>query len=455
MNILFLSVLFQTNEAFTTQTTTSDFTETTRRTTPITAASSFALQPSTTTKALSTTSTSLSPRSRATTTTTRRPVKILKEGTVSKQQKLLGIKCFQVKIGSTKVKCFKISNALLAVSQQKSHKPKKLKNFSRFVETPSKVFATETKAILTTTTPNLSEATTKTTTTTTRKIPTTITTSKTTTTAHEILTTTTRSMRKEKKKMNLRRSENRRKESKVKNMSFSAVDCGDRVCSLRHQIVKDCTVYIHTNNSECVIPCLTTGCKREMHHFINCPIWECTSKTTTSLSPSTTTPSPFSPTTPNPIPQSGHLPLIISSVSLNVLFVFLVIGFIFYRKVRRQRRRRQRNQRNQHSLLLPNNDRYFTLGSESSEGNSPVPPALPTFPAGIPLNEFSAPLLNERNPDSSYFQDIDLGTPLRITPTPPPAPGPSTGFFHRGYSTFKTSPKQSESPATLEVETTL
>ena len=114
--------------------------------------------------------------------------------------------------------------------------------------------------------------------------------------------------------------------------------------------------------------------------------------------------------------------------------------------------------------MLPNNDRYFTLGSDSSEANSPVPPTLPTFPAAIPLNEFSAPLLNERNPDSSYFQDIHLGSPYRFTPTPP---GPSTRLtptppepYQRTYSTFKQSPPtppsfNTESAASMEVETML
>ena len=121
-------------------------------------------------------------------------------------------------------------------------------------------------------------------------------------------------------------------------------------------------------------------------------------------------------------------------------------------------------------MLLPNNDRYYTLGSESSESNSPVPPTLPTFPAAIPLNEFSAPLLNERNPDSTYFQDINLGSPYRFTPTPP-STGPSTACYQRGYSTFKPSPppppprategtkspelEVEQSQATLEVETML
>ena len=99
---------------------------------------------------------------------------------------------------------------------------------------------------------------------------------------------------------------------------YRSIDCHDKECSLRHQILANCIVYLHTNNSNCNIPCKLDGCEKEMHHYINCPIWNCTpysttststttlSSTTTQTTDTTTTSSAetttTTPDTPTPIP---------------------------------------------------------------------------------------------------------------------------------------------------------
>jgi hypothetical protein len=109
---------------------------------------------------------------------------------------------------------------------------------------------------------------------------------------------------------------------KVKRM-FSSVNCGDKECNLRHQILKDCTVYLHTNNSDCSIPCKMNGCKKELYHFINCPIWQCrtltTTSTTSTLTPPTTTQFTTTSAMPTPFPNTNGL--LFSSIGLNVFFV--------------------------------------------------------------------------------------------------------------------------------------
>lgn len=428
------------------RTTKPSTSKSTITTTPITTISRKLTTPTTRTKSTRKPSPSTrSTRRRASENSDARPAI---ERTATSQKKIGTVKCFQVQTASTKVKCFKISNTLLTVSQKRSDKRQKLRSSVVQTTTNKPQHWTETKfpTTLQLTTPTSIQTTTL----------------KTTTSTTTSTTALYRKRLDERKKMNLKRH--------YQNLTFSAVDCGDKVCNLRHELRRDCTIFIHTNNTECQIPCRTTGCNKEVHHgYLNCPIWECSSKrtTTSTTTTPTTTPTPFSTTRPSPSPN-GPNSLIISSVSLNVVFVVVVILFILYRKFYRQRRQRQRRaNRNRRAPLLDNNDRYFTLGSDSSEANSPVPSA-PTFPQMMPMNEFSAPLLNERNPDSSYFQDIHLGSPLRFTPTPPT--GADT-FYHRSYSTFKPSPPQTEllpgpqkeqsteqqieNAATFEVETVL
>ena len=71
--------------------------------------------------------------------------------------------------------------------------------------------------------------------------------------------------------------------------SSEVVDCGTTECFLETQLVQNCIYYLHTNNSNCDIPCKLEGCKTELHHFIMCPIWTCEDKSTTTSTTSTST----------------------------------------------------------------------------------------------------------------------------------------------------------------------
>ena len=61
----------------------------------------------------------------------------------------------------------------------------------------------------------------------------------------------------------------------------SQVMCRDKVCFLDFVVVPDCYVYLYTNDTNCDIPCQVSGCQKELHHFISCPIWTCNDLTTT------------------------------------------------------------------------------------------------------------------------------------------------------------------------------
>ena len=63
-----------------------------------------------------------------------------------------------------------------------------------------------------------------------------------------------------------------------------------------------CLIYLETNVTNCIVPCILDGCDVERRRDFNCPIWVCEDKTTTS-STSTTTPDPSTTTAaPDPSP---------------------------------------------------------------------------------------------------------------------------------------------------------
>jgi hypothetical protein len=105
---------------------------------------------------------------------------------------------------------------------------------------------------------------------------------------------------------------------------------------------------MHTNDSNCDIPCKLDGCQKELHHFISCPLWTCNelstttvSTTTTTMTPSTTgsssTTTPTSlittttsaiPTTiapPFPFPPLDHPAYLYLSLACNVLFLLILL----------------------------------------------------------------------------------------------------------------------------------
>lgn len=96
------------------------------------------------------------------------------------------------------------------------------------------------------------------------------------------------------------------------------VDCGFKLCTLRHIYSERCILYLPTNSSSCRIPCDLSGCKHEITHGM-CPIWTCEAKDN-----STTPYVPIEPTEPTPTP----MPFWCSNVSFYVLLAFFVVLFI-------------------------------------------------------------------------------------------------------------------------------
>jgi hypothetical protein len=148
--------------------------------------------------------------------------------------------------------------------------------------------------------------------------------------------------------------------------AHSSTDCGDKECSLSHRFMDRCTIFLHTNVTDCKIPCSLDGCKTETRHFMNCPIWECTSYTTT-IAPTTTTSSP----NPTPLPNSNLFDMILySSLGINGFFICALLIFVGTKICKYRRNRRIRNATQPYVPLLPNDHQYFSVaGSSSSDEN--------------------------------------------------------------------------------------
>jgi hypothetical protein len=156
----------------------------------------------------------------------------------------------------------------------------------------------------------------------------------------------------------------------------SDVDCGSKICFLTHAVIENCFVYTETNQTDCKIPCTLAGCSKELHHFIDCPIWRCfevvtttaftttttlsttknpipsnltTLPTTTTFATTTTTPViTESPSTLAPLPPLDHPAYLYSSVALNILF-FLILWTILIQKCKKCISRRIRRFRNRNN----------------------------------------------------------------------------------------------------------
>ena len=117
----------------------------------------------------------------------------------------------------------------------------------------------------------------------------------------------------------------------------SKVDCGTQTCDSVFEVLETCLVYLEpdTPTSTCMIPCDVSGCIVKTYHFINCAVWTCQDKVTTTLPPVTSsTPSPAQP-------HSCSGPVCISSVSLNFLVgtgALVALG-LWSRKTWQRRRR--------------------------------------------------------------------------------------------------------------------
>lgn len=104
-------------------------------------------------------------------------------------------------------------------------------------------------------------------------------------------------------------------------------DCGQKICSMEYHFEPTCTVYVDQSATKlCNYPCSMEFCTSEIHHFIDCPVWNCVDKSST--------PVPFSTLKPASEHHACTTPLCISSVTLNVLFVLalLTITSLFLKK---------------------------------------------------------------------------------------------------------------------------
>ena len=259
-------------------------------------------------------------------------------------------------------------------------------------------------------------------------------------------------------------------------MKRSVVDCGDKKCTVEHVMVQDCYLFIHTNSSSCNIPCNLEDCKKELHHFISCPIWFCHNISTSTTTTTTTLPSPTTPTTTQlttvttttsqrpitflPIPID-HPGVTYTSLTLNIV-LFLLLLYIFAQKckkclIRNVRNFRNRNRSNETNSerdpilargegqattdaerpsadqarasrtratrLRSNNDQYFRLTESDDEndgfarvelhGSSPRVPSFLNTPTNSPrTNWFRDPL--------GYFWPQSENIPIGRTRQPPP-----------------------------------
>ena len=153
----------------------------------------------------------------------------------------------------------------------------------------------------------------------------------------------------------------------VKELSqkMTSTDCGDKVCSLRHQFLKDCFLFIHTNSTECNIPCHLEGCRKELHHAMNCPIWDCNPITTTTTS-TTTTVTPTTTPEPIPMPTSSTSILLYISLGLNLALIFVgLIWYAYWKYSRRTTYQPIEEVPMRRLSLLSNDNRFFSVGSDS------------------------------------------------------------------------------------------
>jgi hypothetical protein len=157
----------------------------------------------------------------------------------------------------------------------------------------------------------------------------------------------------------------------------SEIDCGDKKCSLHHRYLDKCTIFLHTNVSDCKIPCQLDGCKTEIRYYMTCPIWECNDYTTTTLSTTSSTES-SSTSAPAPTPSSyTNIFDIVSYISLGVngLFLVALLIWVIYKICKKQQQSRHHNrdqeaQRQRFPPLLPNDHAYFSLGGNTSSEHS-------------------------------------------------------------------------------------
>jgi hypothetical protein len=245
---------------------------------------------------------------------------------------------------------------------------------------------------------------------------------------------------------------------------LGSVECSDKECVLEHKLMQNCIIYLHSNNTNCKIPCDLSGCRTEMHHFMNCPIWQCTFYPNTSTTTTTTTSIPDFTTTngPNPFPPQSHDSILYSSLLINVIFVLGLLFLAFQKLKKWHRSRNARISVQRRSPVLENDHPYFSVATEDSNSDSNESPTA-NQQSGEVVGEFVQILTNDRNvpilqnsltSEPDLFENVRLNTP----PVKSYIEFKNRPFMvmkdYRDYSTFKPNVSQKETTVSNETDET-
>lgn len=182
-------------------------------------------------------------------------------------------------------------------------------------------------------------------------------------------------------------------------------DCGNRTCEVEFRLLPICQIFIDAATDRfCDYPCSLENCMIENHYWINCPVWTCEAKSTTTESP------PFPTTLPPPQPALGGCsgPSCYTSLAFNGFFMmlFAVILFVFLnRKLWRQIYNSYRNPNDSNTSNSGLSNPLFDDGHDYFLNQGP-----------IIRNAERLPLLPLHNvPPSTPNPNVPASTPTPIT----------------------------------------
>ena len=113
---------------------------------------------------------------------------------------------------------------------------------------------------------------------------------------------------------------------------ISEMDCGDRVCEVEYHLLPNCLLYTDiSEDKHCAFPCSTSNCATELHHFMLCPVWSCTSKSTTTPSTPLSTLTPW-PKSSSYCSASVCVPSLVFNGLFGIMIVAAVALFLIYRR---------------------------------------------------------------------------------------------------------------------------
>ena len=186
----------------------------------------------------------------------------------------------------------------------------------------------------------------------------------------------------------------------AKRMDVTKKDCIDQTCDVEYRFMENCLIYDDLDAAHpCDYPCSTTNCQTEFHSWIDCPVWTCEPKSTTTQMPSTSTPGP------EPGPSGSHCSgLCISSIAVNALLVLVVAALlVFVRRIMRQ------NSTNDEGLSNPLFDHAYDYFVNQRSG----PERLPLLPLVDPQRQGQFETVDLRSNDSEHR----TASPLAASPS--------------------------------------